>query len=168
VTGLSRWHEVWSFGALDELPSEGFEGDILTGSEFAEQGRYGSAWEAAGDVLEHYRRDDADLLGHDMVHGQADHEVTRIAWPDELGEGGCQERVLEMPGRLLPKRDGWLPGSVTAQCHGVTLVQGVQEGPADRGLGSLRNGLGPRIPVGRNPGKVGFHWLILSRRGASR
>lgn len=49
---MSRWFEVWSIGNLDELPSEGLEGDVLTGAEFEEQVRQGSSWQAAGDVLE--------------------------------------------------------------------------------------------------------------------
>jgi hypothetical protein len=161
----SRWHEVWSFGSLDELPSEGFEGDVVAGSEFAQEVRCGSVWEAAGDVLEHHGRDDADLQGDDIVHGQADHEATRIVVPDELRKGGGQERIVQKLGRLVPERDGRLPGSVAAQGHRVALIERVQQRLADRSPGSLRDRLSPGIPVTRNPGEIGFHSLILHRRG---
>ena len=111
---LSRWYEVWPFGSLDELPSEGFEGYVLTGAELAEQVRQGSIWQTTGDVFEDNRRHGADLLCHDVMHGHANHELTRIGLPDELGEGACEECIFQSPSRLLPKRDSWLPGSVAA------------------------------------------------------
>ena len=94
----------------------------------------------------------ADLLCHDVVHGHADHEVTGIGWPGELGEGASQERIFQTLGRLLPERDGWLPGSVAAQGHGIALVKGVQQGLADGGPGSPRDRLGPGVASGRIAG----------------
>jgi hypothetical protein len=89
--GLSRWYEVWPLGGLDELPSEGFEGYVLTGAELAEQVGQWSVWQATGDVVEDSRRHGADLLCHAVAHGHADQEVTRIGLPEELGEGACEE-----------------------------------------------------------------------------
>jgi hypothetical protein len=165
---LSRWYEVWPFGSLDELPSEGFEGYVLTGAELAEQVRQGSVWQTTGDVFEDNERHGADLLGHDVMHGHGDQEVTRIGLPDQLGEGACEECIFQSPSRFLPERDSWLPGSVAAQGHGVAVVEGVQQGLADGGPGSPSDRLGSGVAGSGNPGKVGFHEFILSRRGPAR
>jgi hypothetical protein len=163
--GLSRWYEVWPFGSLDELPSEGFEGYVPSGAELAEQVRQGPVWKTAGDVFEDNRRHGADLLGDDVMHGHANEEVTRIGLPDELGEGACEECIFESASRFLPERDSGLPGSVAAQGQSVAVVEGVQQGLADGCPGALSDRLGSGVASSGNPGKAGFHGFILSRRG---
>jgi hypothetical protein len=67
--------EVRPIWCLDQQPSEGFECDIRTCAELAEQVRHPSIGYAGSDLIEHFGRDLADLMGDEVENGQAHHYV---------------------------------------------------------------------------------------------
>lgn len=87
----SRRSEVRALGRLDYLPPERLQGDVLPGSELAEQVRHRPAPQAGRDVVEDGGRIQAQLLGDYVVQGQADHHVARVTFVPGLRDPGSQQ-----------------------------------------------------------------------------
>jgi hypothetical protein len=110
-----------------QQPPEGHERDIRPCAEFAEQFRDPSIGQGGSDIVEHLGRDQAELLGDEVVDSQANHHVTGIIITDDLANRRRQERVSKQRGRSAAKRDRRMAGAVPAKGDGVPVIHAVQE-----------------------------------------
>lgn len=159
--------EIRPVRCLDQFPSEGLESDALSGAEHTQQIRYPSVGQAGSDLVEQVGGDQADLLGDEVVNGQAHHYVTVITCSDNLADRIRQECIAKQRGRAPAQRYNRVAESVPAKSDEIPVIQAAQEIGGNTITGQLEHRLGVRVSVSGNSRQDWLHAPMIAATASS-